>query len=267
MKRRGAAGIVAAGLALAVVALAPGQQVHRNGFEANDTAWVKGTADAPFRETVHRLTDEFSHTGQRSEHIQLNAENGNTIYYHYDIGRAPITEELSASVWLKANRPGIQLLARLVLPRERNPNRPDEPMTTLLTGDNYRSTSRWQQLELRGPVKLVTKQQQLLRVELNRDVNVTDAYIDRLILNVYAGPGQTDVWIDDLEVAPVADGAPFKAASRPAGKDALPDPKVPARTAVVKLEGEQLQVSGKRFFMRAIRHTDTPLKALRDFGR
>jgi len=33
---------------------------------------------------------------------------------------------LSVSLWLKANRPGMRLMARLVLPRERNPERPDE---------------------------------------------------------------------------------------------------------------------------------------------
>src|SRR5262245_36555087 len=111
---------VTTGLTLAFLALAFGQQIHRNSFEAHDTVWVKGTADAPFRETVHRLTEDTNHTGQRSEHIQLQAEAGNFIYYSYDVGRAPVSEELSASVWVKSTRPGTQLLARLVLPREQN---------------------------------------------------------------------------------------------------------------------------------------------------
>ena len=34
-------------------------------------------------------------------------------------------------------------------------------------------------------------------------IDVTDAFIDALILNTYAGPGPTELWIDDLEVGPV----------------------------------------------------------------
>src|SRR5262249_52323861 len=41
---------------------------------------------------------------------------------------------------------------------------------------------------------------------------------------------------------------------------------VPRRAAEVKLEREHLVVSGKRFFLRGIRHTGTPLKTLRDAG-
>ena len=46
-----------------------------------------------------------------------------------------------------------------------------------------------------------------MRAELKRDVNFADAYLDRLVLNVYGGPGLTEVWIDDLEAGP-GDGGP-----------------------------------------------------------
>ena len=258
-----AAAIGTAALAGAFLALASGQQVHRNGFEAHDTAWVRGPADASFRETAHRLTEDTSHSGQRCEHLQLQAETGTYAYYVYDVGRAPLGEELTASVWVKANRPGIQFVARLVLPRERHPDRPEEPLTTLLRGDFYQSTSRFQRLALNAPLKLARQQQQLLRAELKRDINLQDAYVDRLMLNVYAGPGQTDVWIDDVEIGPVLEPVAPKTVGRPAGRDGDP---APARAASVRLEGSRLQVGGRRFFLRAIRHTDTPFKALRDAG-
>src|SRR5438132_356157 len=83
-----------------------------------------------------------------------------------------------------------QLLARLVLPRESDPNNLDERLTVLLAGDHYQvASSRWQPLQLRGPVKLANQQQQLMRAKLKRNVDFTDAYIDRLVLQVYSGPG------------------------------------------------------------------------------
>lgn len=256
--------------ALAFLGLAQGQQVHRNSFETRDPSWIKGTADAAFRETAHAMTDVTAHTGQYSEHLHLTAEPGNSIYYTYAINRAPVTEELDVSVWIKATRPGVQLLARVVLPRERNPSNLDEPLTMLIRGDAYRLVSRWDRLELRRAVKLVKEQQQYMRAELKRDVDITDAYVDRLVLNVYTGPGGSEIWIDDLEVGPLLDANPFQPTSRPAGRGRpeLPGTPLiaPSRSAVVKLDQDQLWVNDKRFFFRGIRHSDTPLKALRDAG-
>ena len=83
------------------------QQVHRNSFEGTKPAWSKGPADAAFEETAHLITDQAAHEGQRCELIQLQTKTGETIYYLYAVGKAPIGPELSASLWLKGNRPGI----------------------------------------------------------------------------------------------------------------------------------------------------------------
>jgi hypothetical protein len=264
-------GLVALAVLVAVtLALAQGPQIHRNGFEAREPVWVKGTADAAFRELAHDITDATAHTGQFSEHLQISAEQGGYIHYYYATGRAPIAEELTVSLWLKANRPGIQLMARLVLPKERNPNNLDEPLTTLIRGDLYQPVSRWQRLELRRPPKLAKQQQQLMRAQLQRDVDFTDAYIDRIVLNVYAGgPGMTELWIDDLEIGPVIETPPAQPINRETGVQLQPPgtvPRTPTRAAVVELDHGQLRVDGRRFFFRGIRHSDTPLKALRDAG-
>jgi hypothetical protein len=270
---RWAVGVVlAGGLGLAFLGLGPArsQQILQYGFEARDPVWQPGGADAAFKELLHRLTDETAHGGQRCEHIRVLAEKGSYIHYTYDLGRAPVTDELNVSLWLKANRPNVQLLCRVVLPRERDPQNLGQPMTVLLRCEPYQNT-RWKLVTLRQPVKRLREQQQLLQHQLGRDVVTADAYIDRLVLNVYDGPGQTDVYIDDLEVGPVFDSRPGRAVAGPpeggpAGRG------VPARTAVnrriaeVKLSGGQLLVSGQRFFLRGIRHTGTPLRTLRDAG-
>jgi hypothetical protein len=260
-----------AGAVLAFLGAADAQQIHRNSFEVREPLWMRGPTDATFRELAHEMTDATAHTGQRSEHLLLTSEQGTHIYYHYATGRAPVTEDLNLSLWLKANRPGAQLLARVVLPRERNPANLDEPLTTLVRGDVYQRTSRWQRLELGRVVKLTKEQQTLMRAQLQRDVDFTDAYVDRIVLNAYSGPGQTELWIDDLEIGPVLDTSPFQPTSRPKetkGREETPEaaPRTPNRAALVELNQDQLLVNGRRFFFRGIRHTDTPLKVLRDAG-
>ncbi len=257
--------LLAGAAVLGAFALVRAEQVHRNGFETRETAWVRGAADAAFRETVHDVTDATAHSGQYSEHIRLQAEPGTFIYYTYSTARAPVGDELALSLWVKANRPGAQLMARLVLPRERAAGHPEDRLTTLLRGDQYQTVGRWQRLELRRPVKMVREQQQLLRAELHRDIDLADAYIDRLVLNVYGGPGETELWLDDLEIGPVVDSRPFQTTSRPAehGPTAVTRP---GGAPAVELRQTELRAAGRHFFIRGIRHSGTPLGVLRDAG-
>jgi hypothetical protein len=267
---------VVLGLKLVLVCLLPsafcllpsalGQQVHRNGFEGRNPSWVRASADAPFDETAHVMTDQGAHDGQRAEYLEIKGGQGTYVYYQYACGRAPISEELNASVWIKANRPGVQLLARVVLPHEPDPNNLDSRLTTLLRGDVYRQVNRWQHLEIGRPLALTKQQQQLMQARLGRPLNFSDAYIEALLLNVYTGVGISATWIDDLEVGPVLDPLTAAPGKAPGGAVAAPAARTSTRGAMVEFNGSQLRVAGKPFFFRVIRHSDTPLKTLRDAG-
>jgi hypothetical protein len=247
-------------LALALVAVRPatGQQMIQEGFEARDPIWVKGPSDSPHKEAAHRL-DPDAHSGQRSEYFELQAEPGSYIHYTYDIGRGPIGEDFNASIWVKGNRAGFQLLARVVFPRERDPRNPDQPLTAMLPGDKYQRVGRWEQLRINNPARLLREQQQLLRMNLQREVIVTDAYVDQLLLNLYAGPGETKLWADDMEVGPVIEMR--SPTTRGAGQTTAR-----RRPSSILLSGRQLVVDGQRFFLLGIRHSGTPLRVLREAG-
>ncbi len=275
--------LVGAGLTLALLlplalALLPcaAQQVHRNSFETLNLSWAKSSADVAYDETAHVMTDQGPHDGQRAEYIQINARQGSHVHYQYPTGRAPISEDLNVGLWVKANRPGIQLLVRVVLPNERDPNSLQDRLTTVLRGDLYRGPpGRWKRLELGRAVQLARQQQQLMQAQLGRPVNFTDAYVDAVLLNVYGGPGATEVWIDGLEIGPVfdrrAEGHGTKGEGGAVGRDPggvpfAPQP-APRRAAVVEFSSDaHLLVNGRRFLFRGIRHTDTPVNVLRDAG-
>src|SRR5271165_4120942 len=102
MRLRGL-GIIAATATLAVaVWQTASAEIHRDSFEGLDPAWVLAGSDASPRETAHDRSEDNVHTGQRAEHIQLQAQTGKFIYYAYDVGRAPLADELTMSVWVKA---------------------------------------------------------------------------------------------------------------------------------------------------------------------
>jgi hypothetical protein len=274
--------IVAAALGVGLCSLATvgvksqqAQQMFQHGFEGRDLLWQAGPFNAAYKKTDQRLTKETAHSGAQSELIQFNAEKSaeadkGYIYFTCPVGRAPVTDELTVTVWVKANRPGTRLLCRVVLPRERDPKNPDQPLTVLLPGGDiapgeiYERVGRWQQLSIRQPVKLLQKQQQLLNTELKKEILTADAYVDLVILNVYGGPGDTSVYTDDLEVGPILD---MPAAPDPTGKQVQARPAVNRRPGDAGLnDNHRLVINGEPAFMRGIRHTGTPLKALRQAG-
>lgn len=255
------------------------QGLHKEGFEGPEPLWVRGPTNVSSTEEGHMLTQQFAHSLPNSEYIRIQSEIAGQInpfaYYSYPTPSAPVTDDLVLSVWVRANRPGVQLMARLVLPRERNPNNLNESMTTVLRGESYSvGGGFWQPLELRKPVKLLKDEQQRLRTELQRDVNVDGAYIDRVVLNVCAGPGLTEVWVDDVTIGPVVEvkepktAGPAQTVARSSAGSPAVAPAVAKRggSLAIEFNREQLRVNGKNVLVRGIRHTDTPLKVLREAG-
>lgn len=264
----------AAGLTLglfAFVGFALAQtSIHRNGFESKPM-WTKGGFDAPYQEIAHKIDDREPHNGQGCEFIELDVKQGTHIHYMYPVGKAPINEELRIALWVRANRPGIELLARVVLPNERDPKNLDYCMATYIKAedkDAYSLVGRWQLIEIRRPVARMKLQQQLLGQEKKREFDFSGAYIDAVVVNLHAGPGPTKVWLDDLEVGPVLSGIPVSIKpdnDKTPGKTASLN-RPSSKGAAVEFNSNRLMVGSKRMFFRAIRYSDTMLPVLRNAG-
>lgn len=257
-------GILIGLLAMASWALAQ-TTMHKNSFEAK-IAFARGGTDASFEEIAHRIEHREPHNGDGCEYIDLDVKKGSYIYYLYPVGNGPISEELRAAMWVRANRPGIKLLARVVLPKERDPSNVQNVLTTYIEGDKgniYEQTGQWQLLDLGRTVTLAKQQQLLMNKKYGRTVDFTGAYVDALVLNLYAGPGSTKVWIDDLEVGPLASGPTPLVDNNNNAKNL---PRLAAKNSPVHFEANRLIVGKQRMFFRAIRYTDTMLPVLRNAG-
>ena len=57
-------------------------------------------------------TSGDAHAGQGAELIQISGSLGTYAYFAHDVPAGRFVAELTPSVWVKANRPGIQILAR-----------------------------------------------------------------------------------------------------------------------------------------------------------
>ena len=248
------------------------EQIHRHSFSGRSTAFVRGDANVKVEELEHDISTLSFKSQPSSEHIKFTAEAGTGdsafIYYYYDTPPAPISELLTAGVWVKATKSGIQLRARVIFPKEPDPANPQLPLTTLIVGKTYEKSRNWEKLTLEDVPEILGKHLPVLQAKIGRAVNTTDAYIDRLVLNLYTGPGTVDVCVDDLDIGPVKtpDRADGSNAGVPVGRPKTSTLPAGAHGRLVEQRGGTIMVDGKRVLFRAIRHSGTPLYVLKQAG-
>ena len=124
----------------------------RDSFEGPQPSWLLQDADCGVKLLGKQRDYRHSHGGQASENIRLAVGNGTFVHLVRPIGRAPVIAEFRPSLYLRADRPSLQLLARVVFPRSLDPGT-RQPVTALLQGDLYTDVGEWQayKFEITGP--------------------------------------------------------------------------------------------------------------------
>lgn len=184
------------------------ESIYRDSFDSPLTSWVQDSADCAFHVRKHERSADRVHSGVRSEHLQLVSARGTQIIFRY--GRLPritVTEDGYVSLWLKASRSGAQLLVRVVLPHEPPGDPSESARVVVVPGPTYEEAGIWQELRVQNLRMALERQLRLVRAQLRRDVDDTDAYVDQIMLNLYSGPGVYDIYIDDLTAYPVTGDA------------------------------------------------------------
>ncbi len=253
------------------------QNVLRDDFEGPETSLRDPVGDGSFQIEPHHRVQSGPHSGRWCEHLAVRGNNGTYVYVSHPIAPARVIAELTPTIWVKSDRGGLQFLARVVLPRSLDP-RTGKPLSTLVrVGETaYRQVGAWQQLRIENMPLLVERQVRVLRTRFGREVDAREAYIDRLLLNVYGGPGVTNVWVDDLEVTGIV-GAIDLAGDPAAGGGSengpmLAIPQGPRARGVVgalprvDFKNPLLFIDGKPFFLRSIEYQGEPLARLQSLG-
>ncbi len=249
---------------------ARGQVFMREGFEGPTPAWRVVGADTQYRVEVQQRVQDNPREGDWCEYLRVNAANGTFLHFAFDTGEARVIDELAVSLWVRANRPGPQLLARIVLPRSKDP-RTGRPATVIVRGDSYRNAGSWQELRLAGVPKLLEREAQLLRAQVGPAIDVREAYLDRVLLNAYTGQGVIELWTDNLEVNGYVrppDGPPEEAPRQGWKAPGVPGAdlqQAPGGSRLTRI-GSQILIDGKPFFPRIIQHQGEPLAFLKRLG-
>lgn len=187
-----------------VEATAPGRAAltYQDGFEDPTPAWQHEYSDSSINLITHDRTDRAFHEGRSSERFQFEAAGGSQFFVSYEVPRIPVTHDLTVSLFVKSNRKRVRLHARVVLPKDIDPET-KAPSFLLVTGTTYEREDRWQKLELSDLLPAIERQVWVLRASTKRPVDIAGAYVERIVVNLMGGIGDAEVFLDDLAITPV----------------------------------------------------------------
>jgi len=259
---------VACCLALATAAACGAAEIDA-GFEQGAIGWSIVDADCRPRVSRHAVEQEAAHRGSGGEHVVIEAATGTTLRLQFPVGAARVIDEFHAAVWVRANRPGLRLAARVVLPGF-PAARTGRPVELLVPGGTSHGADRWELVEIRDIAATLDRQLAAIRAQHGTGGSTAGAIVTHVVLDAYSGPGLYDLAIDDLKVEGIVEsggGAVRDAAVRPA---ALTEPGEPAGLAAAEpqaaLARGVLEVGGRPFFPRSIDHNGEPLDLLARLG-
>ncbi|MFT7631620.1 MAG: hypothetical protein ACI87E_002658 [Mariniblastus sp.] len=265
------------GLAIAVTPNSAIAQFHES-FESASTTWKRHEPDCAISEKhwQQRRSNDIE-TRNRFEKIHVENGPGSRILISHEVDPALVIRELIPSVRIKASRPGVQTLVRIVLPHTPAPSG-NGPMTTMLKGPTYRATGKWETLSFADNEKDLEEQLRheiwILRRKFGPQVDGREAYLDKVVLNLYTGPGEINVQIDDLKLNGIV-AADAVAQRTESGRNVIKDNNTRSASftqdegkhqSLVVREGTVLLVKKKPFFPRIIQHNGEPFDYLVALG-
>ena len=243
---------------------------YSDSFESSQTKWSLLKTDGRVVSTSHGKDTRVYHHGSQSEHIQLVSGLATFIHYRYLTPRVKLIDEINPSLWVRASRSPIQLIAQVVLPRSIDPQT-GQPLEIMIRGDSYTTPLRWQKLTITRIRTRLQNQIPSLRSQFGSQVDGRQAYIKAVILNAYSTQGSLDLWIDSFHMQ-----TPYIGLVNPdhqttelanfQSPQTSPAPNTQPHSNRVEIKDSILLVNGIPFMPRIIEHNGESLAFLQQLG-
>jgi hypothetical protein len=211
------------------------QATYHEGFETDRPTWRQEETDVEVNLLAHDRSESAAHDGTKSEHFRFTVDgSGSALYYSLSLPKIPVTANLNVRMFVRSTRDGMQLLARVVLPADVDPDT-GQPSFVLVPGTVFESAGKWQRLQVDDILTAVERQARILRISTRRKVPLAGAYLERLVINLHGGSGETETFLDDLSIRPVPESAIVAPPVDDAPLTARPDADTPTALATVRM--------------------------------
>ncbi len=166
---------------------------------------------------------------------------------------------------------------RVVLPKEKKDGT-EEPLVVILEGSKLDLAERWRRLEVRRPDRLLEQKIILIQAERRKPVDSREAFIDAIVFDIGGKIGDSDLYLDDIEIGPVVESDPrttvasdqAQAPMRTEEGQPVPNqtPEIRKRSDLSSptVSGERLMIGDRPYLMLGMRWTDCMMERLPEWG-
>jgi len=142
--------------------------------------------------------DRFEH-GQGAERILLRGPAGQTLPLGYALQPAPVIAELHFRARVFSNRAGVQLAARVVLPRTLNPVTA-RPFELLIRSAQLGLGGDWEDLALDHLPQRLANHARVARAQYGSALDEREAFVSHLVFLTPGGRGATELLVDQIQL-------------------------------------------------------------------
>ena len=209
-----------------------------------------------------------THTGTGCETITLQTDRTTLSRILFPIPESMVIDEFSAQVWIRCDHPAARLACQIRLPA--SPSNNHQPVQVFVSGPPATNASRWQPLMIGNVPKILRSQLPALRAQYGPEINLDNATICGLAIEIPLGATRCTISIDDFSVAGLittADSAKLPTTDSPATNLIQNNRNIPSvDDETAGLVRGVLEVDGRPFFPRAIEHRGEPFVRLAQLG-
>ena len=271
--------LAAAVLAATAMATTATAQLY-DSLDAYPPRWFLAGSDCGARIESHSNLSDGGVDGRGCETITFTAGRGGTeVLLVYPIEPVRPLDDLTANVSVMTARTGARIGLRVRFPYLESAET-GRPVSVILYGASYDRAGTFRSLGIGLIERPLAMKEVLMRQEHGISADLSDPYVDAVVLNAYSGPGKTTLRMDELRVdGLVAIGqlgtGPRGATERRDGRaDGLPGPREDA-TSMFRIPGEDPLRNEEAGRMRAfpvgrvtriLQHNGEPLEWVRTLG-
>lgn len=235
-----------------------------DSLDAHPPRWRMEGNDCDARVTAQGHLADGGVTGGACETMTFVAGHGSEALLVYPIEPVRPLDDLIANVSVMSARPGATIGLRVRYPYVRD-EESRRPAAVIVYGATYERSGEFASIGVGMIERPLRMKHVAMRRQYGSDADLSDAFIDGVVINAYSGPGKTALRIDELHVhglVPVSEGV--VTGNRPR------QDVTSARSLRLSEGGERLDVRQSAFpsgtVTRILQHNGEPLSWVRSLG-
>ncbi|KAA5546095.1 hypothetical protein FYK55_04140 [Roseiconus nitratireducens] len=170
-----------------------------DSLDAYPPRWHLDRSDCDARILNHRNLHSGGADGGACESIEFHAGLGSEVLFVYSIEPVRPTDDLVANVSVMSARRGSRIGLRVRFPYLRDPQT-RRPVSAIIYGATYERAGKFESIGIGSIERPLRIKQANLRGAHGASADVSDPYVDAIVINAYSGRGDTGIRVDSLSL-------------------------------------------------------------------